>query len=1038
MQFTRKKRTKNRIIILSVLAAVIAALTVTVVLLSGKTVPETAVETKKPIQLLEGEGRYLSSALAYPSIPEADIKSIEIKNEIGHYVIARPNGVGSFRFVYFDENGEEHIYYPDILIEEPEGVIYDDLYAKVTGDGYDMIPMMSYLINVLGYPYFADRIYLSDDPATRNEQLATYGLSADGDTKAAKNVIKFNYGDADENGKYSSHKVEIGSTTITGAGYYYRVDDRDYIYVTNEYNYFGFALAGLEEFINPILIAAGLDNNQHALYAPYLTPSYRQWINVVHEGKDPFPTDKKQLESISKIIANVDVYMPAYTREDAESITDSYEYEKLGEHSFDVLEYKDNALYGYFLSALAGQNQSDVGFKQSFLYEKEAFIGAKHVYKILAVEGVITEFGDRETGEVGDARYVKVLYELLVDGKQKNIVYNTVTDADGKSVIKEVYKPYHGILDLQTLSEAGVDVSEIRELTIEPNKESATEEDSKREPIAELTVDYTERTDEKPGFEVIYATYYVDEILLMYEDVYDGEGNVTSRKYLTSPTENATVIYRFHYTLDGVAQTAQTGMISMKVEEDEEDRDKKNKIRDAIRSIVKNNVVNGKVAYNEKICNDAMSDYFTYTFSGVRAYVSSELMVGFGFVNASQRDPFYGESFYENHEDVSMLYAINQSSCETIVKHLGGIAETSQAEGLTGMKTVAVGITHDKLVKYGCYAKTIEFKLPRDMYVSNETADDELDDMAWLSTLDFVLHISDPVNDPTSGKKVRYVASEMYDIIVMIEASQLGFVDLDVVDFWARRNLILVNTELIDRIEFEFNMSDLEGKYTFDVEHNTIYIDQLTGQAYFDVSKIPEGTSYSPYDWIDVFVTQHGEATVKTAFEEYLKSNGRWEKERSGYLSDLYNYVAGQPVSSTRDTLATAMYKNFMLMLFYTRYTGTLTKEEQAAVLDPNGDGSTDDAPLPLLKFSIKLNNSKPNADTTKEYHYEFYRCDDRRVMVRIYETRGGKVIDDNYASDFYVSILGFRKIVSGFLTLLNGKTVNEENPYPDFMISQN
>lgn len=420
MQFTRKKRTRNRIIILSVLVAITAALTVLAVILSGKTAPEATTEQSKPIQLLEGEGSYLSSALAYPNVPEADIKSIEIKNETGHYVIARPNGVGSFRFVYFDENGEEHIYYPDILIEESQGVIYDDLYAKVTGDGYDMIPMMSYLINVLGYPYFTDRIYLSDDPEVRNEQLATYGLSADGDTENAKNVIRFNYGEQnEEDGKWPTHKIEIGSTTITGAGYYYRVDDRDYIYVTNEYNYFGFALAGLEEFINPILVAAGLDNNKHALYAPYLTPSYRQWVNVVHEGMDPFPSDDEQLKSISKIVANVDVYMPAFTRETTETITDSYEYQNLGEHSFDVLEYKDNALYEYFLSAISGKAQADVGFKQSFLYEKEAVIGANHVYKILAVEGVITDSGDRETGAVGDARYVKVLYELYVDGKQK-------------------------------------------------------------------------------------------------------------------------------------------------------------------------------------------------------------------------------------------------------------------------------------------------------------------------------------------------------------------------------------------------------------------------------------------------------------------------------------------------------------------------------------------------------------------------------------------------------------------------------------------
>lgn len=1029
MQFTRKRnKQKTQLIVLLSLLAVVAALIVTAIILSKATEAASDPDTTPELDLRDGEGSYLSYATAYPTLEEDDMMSIEVQNDEGRFVIARPNGQGSFNFVYYDEEGNQHIYFPDILLEE-DSLIYDDLYAKVTGDGYDRIPVFTYLTSALRHPYFDARIELDTDAAKRKEQLETYGFP---ENEEDKKVIVLSYGESytaeDGSTVWPKHKIEIGSKTVTGSGYYYRVDDRDYIYVTNEYNYFNYALIGIEEFINPVLVASGLENDQHALYAPYLTPSYRQWINESHTSDDPFPTDKETLKSISSIVADVSAYLPAYTVENMESVTDSYEWSKLENFSFDSFEYKENSLYEYFLSAISGRTQADGGFSQSFLSERVVRGEQSYVYKILAIEGFITENGDTEEGTVdADTRYVKVLYEYYINGEEKcaNIVYNTVTAPDGTTTVKEERIPFHGIIDLKELSDEGIDTSALI------GKSRGT-----LDTPAKISIDFKKSTDTVKGYSYSEARYFVDEILQIYEYVYDANGKVTGTKTTNKLGASSLVLYRYHYTIDGIAQNAQTGVINMSASDDESSPEQKKQIRAAISTIKaatdKKQSVGSIGAYSEPIFSEPISDFVTYKFENIRAYVTSELIIGFGFVNASERDPFYGESFYEKHGDVSMLYAVNQASCEAVVKHLGGVAETSEVAGLAGDKTVAVGITHEKLLKYGCYANMLEFKLPREMYVSNETADDELDDMSFMTTLDFVLYISAPVEDLESGKMIRYVASTLYDIIVTIEAEELGFVDLDPVEFWARRSLILLNVENINAINVEFNMSDLKGEYSFVAEHNNILIDQNTGKAYFDPAKVPETAITAPYDWIDVKVTQKGETSIKTEFEEYLKATNLWNVDKTGYLSDLYDYLAGKPVSTSRDSMGTSMFKNLVLLMFYTQYTGVLTDEEQASALDNNGDGVTDE---PLMRFSITLTDKSDKADTDKEYFYEFYRCDDRRVMVRLYEVKGGEVVDGAYASDFYLSILGYRKIVSAFVGLLNGKQLNTEAPYPDYSI---
>ena len=135
MQFTRKRnKQKTQLIVLLSLLAVVAALIVTAIILSKATEAASDPDTTPELDLRDGEGSYLSYATAYPTLEEDDMMSIEVQNDEGRFVIARPNGQGSFNFVYYDEEGNQHIYFPDILLEE-DSLIYDDLYAKVTGDG---------------------------------------------------------------------------------------------------------------------------------------------------------------------------------------------------------------------------------------------------------------------------------------------------------------------------------------------------------------------------------------------------------------------------------------------------------------------------------------------------------------------------------------------------------------------------------------------------------------------------------------------------------------------------------------------------------------------------------------------------------------------------------------------------------------------------------------------------------------------------------------------------------------------------------------
>jgi len=76
------------------------------------------------------------------------------------------------------------------------------------------------------------------------------------------------------------------------------------------------------------------------------------------------------------------------------------------------------------------------------------------------------------------------------------------------------------------------------------------------------------------------------------------------------------------------------------------------------------------------------------------------------------------------------------------------------------------------------------------------------------------------------------------------------------------------------------------------------------------------------------------------------------------------------------------------------------------------------------MRFSFTVPGS-----SAYPYVYEFYRIDDRRVMVALYRLGSGG-IEVNRVSDFFISTFAFKKLVRNFTNLLNGAEINVDKGY--------
>lgn len=610
-------------------------------------------------------------------------------------------------------------------------------------------------------------------------------------------------------------------------------------------------------------------------------------------------------------------------------------------------------------------------------------------YTITEIEAILTDEAEiTATGStVGTNNLIRISYNYRIDG----VLQNTASR--------------HAVLDL---SVAGVPAAAVDALR-------ASSVGALSSPVT-FTVRYT-NTSSPMKHDFTRASTTKDSLVLSsIVAIYDKNG-----ASINAVTEESFVTIRYYQEINGEKQEVISRTIYM---EDIKKDEKWGSLYDVL--LGKKTTAGMDIAFYEFVSDyELMRDFNIYDINNIRWFITSELVVSFKFANASERDPYYGESFFENTMDSEyQLYGLNANIAESVVKVLGGIGDTTtQADGLKG-NTVAVGLTHDVMLKYNLYDYKIFFEVPRGIYDLNEAegtaTEDDLSDYAWHSTLKFNLYVSR--EDPVTGK--RYVASDMYDLVAEVDADKFEFLDYSFTEFWARKYVFLMDVINIDTYEIDFNMKDVYGKYTFDIESKYVYVGRDENNKLVVHEEYKEGISVSKSPqlkfWVDV--TQHEGAMQNTELAKLLNKLGISDGKIS--VSELYNEVmgGGKDLYLPHNSIETVGVSNFMLsvrVLENMMYTGTLTEEEQAAALTTEK--------LMSIKIKVKGENASPYY-----YVYEFYRATDRKIMVRLYQVDGEGLIKTAPVSDYYLSTAAFKRVVYGYISLFNAKDIDFEIPYPD------
>ena len=1024
-----KRRLKNMIIAAVILFVLIVTTIVTNILVGFIGGEDEEESTLPVVDTALGESVYAGRPIAYKKFSSSQIQEVTVKyyedNKdegpvVRYYTVKRPSELDEFEFYYTDTNGVSKVYRPEMFYKD--GTSYTDFYST-ENDGYN-IYRISYLLSAVSVLYFGDKISLPENTAERENMLERYGLSTE-----EKQSILVRY--INEKREEVQHLIDIGDKTIDGMGYYFTVSSpvmvegedgkmeeiyvpRDYIYCSSTTG-FDYALNGFTSFLHSRLTAQGLKGD--STYEPYFTQDYKQWKNIIHRDKNN--KDDKTSYGNKVIVSGAEeefVYMDY-----SDIFGTDLKYENSGryyqEGQFTVKLERDSAKQSKLIKVLLGKPVGEFDSPIEVTLPGESnwvMMDARYKYTIKEIEAILTEDGEDITARgtsVGDARFIKVVYDYEYEYAPIKNPEHFVLDKDVK-----------GVIDLDKMNSENIPESMKKMMqTLKGLKiGKLSEQGLTDEQIASITgviVDYAKPTYDEDGKLLTKGTadeYEVSYVITDIDSIWetDEKGNITKQiTNIDEKTVDKTAV-NFRYALMHGDEVLSTEKRTVWLGSIGEDAGLDYQIK---KQLIGKGLGEQSIKVKDSVYREWITDYRTYTIDAIEYFIEQKLVVSFEFVNASGRDPFYSESLFKNtlpSGDKNRIYSLDSAASEYVVRLLGGISlesNSATSEGLKGEETVAVGLTPQNLEKYGLYANTIYYEIPRGIEPDKKTDGDYV----FNSSLGFTLYISDLQAD---GK--RYVGSDMYDIIVKIDGSKFAFLDKSFVDFWAREALASVSYEEISEVDFNFNMSDLKGSYRFEIQHKTYYIygDQLLPYE-------PEEGGQA-FDQIRILARAFNlEASTDTLYKKVLKEQGG----STLMLSGLYRRVlgtAGTPMFGN-DTYDGMNFKTLLSVIFNTYYTGTISEEDQAKVKDMINDPDDPLKPIMEMSFKIGRDGSEWYANT---YKYSFYRIDERRIMVSMH-TIGN---EDESVSDFYISPLAFKKIANGFVALLNGQPVIQDESFAD------
>ena len=972
---------KSKLKLLLILTAVMAVLIAGYFVLASflKTTGTTPVAPT--YDQLEWEG---TDQRVFPDIDSALVDYISIStlegNENGSFGLIKTKD-GAFSLWYETEKGSEDYreYRPDIVDADP-AFSYSSLYA-MESFGQGKVARLFYLRSAITTMYFTERISTENLTADQlTSYLQEFGF-ADYENKLLGVIV--NYGTTDEstNTDTDFNIIWVGGQNVSETGYYVRLGYKDangdvqwrpYIYATNNSN-IGYATMPYTYYINPSVIAAGLSVD--SAYEPYLISDYRQWKNELVE------TPGTAIKPDAEVIVRVETTLPA------DPVNGGLMQQPAELTTFQLGELAKKPGYERLVRLLLTQkitgfaDENTVAELMDPLYITlvneglalsfpEGKTSVTYTYKITKILSAITADTELISGTVpADATDLRVQYDLYIDGAA------TPSNAE----------PLHAVLSLSDSRIAaykdtfvGTNIGKNVNISLENIlHDTVTAEDIHKRKVS----------------------VYVADIIAIYNK---------NGMSMTTITEESIVSYRYYLVINGVKQDTY-----LTAADKITDMDDTNKA--LFLSLGK--VGNG---YNEKIGTyteylDIMKDYVSYKITEIPYMVTRKEVVHFEFQNMSERDPFYGESIYVNlSEGAYGLYGLNNTACQNVLLHLGGAAgSTTTSDGYSGSETVAIGLTPENMRKYGLYAHTLYYELPRIINgLQNDSleGEDVVDDYTWQRTLGFTVYISDKQEDGS-----RYIASDLYDVIVRVVDEKLDFVEYSFVDFWARRLLVITDIQDLEEVQVEFFFDEMQGRFDFILNH----VEQTNPNTQQTVDRI----------YLQV---RPGENAYENLFVEFMKQNG---KTPDGNLKEslvfFYNQLGpeeylqtnslGQQVSAIdNDYTGTYFFKQTLGILYSTMYLDTYTEKEQEEILD-----HPDKYPM-LARIAFKL------TDQNRKYVYEFYRASDRRVLVKIYQADlEGNPISEA-VSDFSISIATFKKFMGAYDAILNAGKVTGDEPYFD------
>lgn len=982
IQIKKKKLTKKQIAIIAT-ASVVLFLTVALIIVNAIVGSISSGNGEgssvAPPEVLEGEGIANNRAVAYPYVEKGKMLIIDVDNHNDSFMILRGGNAEQgydnyFSLVYTNENGDDVPYYPAIISQD-KGQNYTDFYAIDPSNGYNMYKL-DYLAASIGALYFNERISLSADATEKSAELNRYGLSEE-----ERETVSFSYLAPENEAEKASesnpvvqkkHVIYIGDKLISGKGYYFMIAGRDYVYTSYSSSSFDYLLGDFESFLHSRVVAEGLA--QDGLYEPYLTTDYKQWTNKyygISTGNEGMP-----VKDGSEVIVLADVLSPVYKPDGQipDGKHDGYRTNGYTVMAVDLAYINGQPQFDRLVKLLSASSIGECPEEMVasvITNTNAAELGSKYTYTILSVESVLSENKEHENEgyPVGDNNIIKVTYGYDVDGVNQNI------------------ELCHGIINL---SDARIP-EEIRATLAAAKVGDIFTDEAK----LEFSLTYDEQNAVKRSIDLI-----ITEISLITK--INTRGGID---YQEKVTENSIVTYSYKYVIDGSGIISEgTSTVDLSAITEGQNLE----IKNAILGMGICEGIELKVLGEEIYCQ-IFSDFITYRIKTVKGFVEKEMVVSFEFENASKRDPFYSESIYKNTlENENKYYALDAGACQDVTFLLGGVGGSNSSQvsaGLSGSKTVAVGLTPANMDKFGLYeGYTIYFELPRIINAIADPTNPGIDDYTHFHTLGFYLYISRETPDGT-----RYIGSDMYDIIVEIDGKGFEFLEKDFEGYWSRSNLVIVDAGIVDKVTVELGMQDVYGKYEFDLTHTPIYI--LDGKHYYEK---PAGGG-SEYNEVSVLVSALSDEISDSEFAKILAADG----DRSVKLNNLYERVTGKKTSVGHDTEATSNFKEFLRLIYGVNYEGVLTDEEKAKVSEDN------------LIMSITFNIDS----TSHGYSYDFYRVSDRRVMVDLYRVDSeGNRLDSSSddMSGFYISTFGAKKIINSITTLLNAGTVDPDLAYWD------